>query len=335
MLNLFQSIFGAGEQQNRHPESLVSAAIERAVDGTDARLRALPGYKKQLRQSVLHAIDQVVTLVDGLPAPTLAERSNYNTDLLLKALFASADRMQEILANDMTLRDFISGPGKGAERVYALLLAERVEKNILGMELAGDMLRRDVQQVSISFHNHRLIEPAASEADTRRLLKKRAFDHLLTLALTRIAELKSTRADLVRQRDLLERKLNALKQGGWSFDMVENAQPESESLAAELRDIETELSKQGTDAGALQGRLDILADVLGHAEQQLWAEECILHLDNMNIRRDEKDISAHRTDLQELRNARGTRLALLLVSLNPGELPHRESMISAAGRYLI
>jgi len=335
MLKLFQSIFGTGVQQGRHPESLVSAAIERAVDGTDSRLRALPGYKKQLHQSVMHAIDHVVALVDGIPAPTLAERSNYNTDLLLKALFASADRMQEVYGNDATLRDFLDGPGKGAERVFALLLAERVEKNVLGLELAGDMLRRDVPQVTVSFRNLRLVEPTVSEADVRRLLKKRAFDHLLTLALTRIAEFKTTRTDLIRQRDLLGRKLNALKQGGWSFDAVEGNQPEPDTLVAELQEIETELSKLGTDAGALQGRLDMIADTLEHAGQQLWSEEFVFYLDNMNIQRDEKDTTAHRIALQELHNARGARLAMLLVSLNPGELPLRESAVSAARRYLI
>jgi len=334
MLKLFQSIFGGGEQQGRHPDSLIEAAIERTVDGTDPRLRALFGYNKHLRPSVIHAIDHVVALVHGIPAPLPAGRSDYNADLRLKALFASADRMQEVFGNDVALNEFRGDPGKGAERAYALLLAERVEKNVLGMELAGDMLRRDVAQVSVSFRNHRLIEVTSNEADTRRQLERRAFDHLLTLALTRIAEVHGERADLSRQRDLLRRKLSALKCCGWSFEAVEGAQPEHKMLIAELHEIETELAMLGTDAGALQGRLDIVADLLGHAEQQLWTEDFVMHLDNMNIRRDAQDASAQRITLQELHNARGTRLALLLVSLAPGELPRREHFISAAERYL-
>jgi len=334
MLNLFQSIFGGGEQQGHYPESLIEAAIERAVDGTDPRLRAMFGYKKNLRPSVIHAIDHVVALVDDIPAPIPALRSDYNTDLRLKALFASADRMQEVFGNDVQLNEFRGGPGKSAERVIALLLAERVEKNVLGMELAGDMLRRDVAQISVSFRNHRLIDVTTNEADTRRQLERRAFDHLLTLALTRIAEVHGERADLARQRDLLQRKLSALKRGGWSFDAVEGAQSEHKALIAELQEIETALTKMGTDAGALQGRLDIVTDLLGHAEQQLWAEEFVIHLDNMNILRDAQDASAQQITLQELHNARGANLALLLVSLAPGELPRRENAMSAAARYL-
>jgi hypothetical protein len=335
MLKLFQSIFGGAEQPGRYPEALIAAAIERAVDGTDPRLRALSGYRKHLRPAVIHAIDHVVALVDAIPAPLAVLRSSYNTDLRLKALFSSASRMQEVFGNDAAFNEFLGGPGKDAKCVIALLLAERVEKNVLGMDLAGDILRRDVPQLSVSFRSHRLLDSSATEVETRRQLKRRAFDHLLALALTRIVEVKGERIDLTHQRDLLQRKLNALNKGGWSFDEAAGVPSEPNLLIAELQEIEAELSSLGTDAAALQGRLDIIAGLLGHAEQHLWAEDVVIHLDSMNIRRDENDASAPGITLQELHNSRGARLTLLLVSLQPAELPQRESVISAAERYLI
>ena len=69
MLKLFQSIFGGEAVCGQYPEGFIDAAIERAVDGTDPRLRALPGYKNQLRPPVTHAIDHVVALVEGIPPP--------------------------------------------------------------------------------------------------------------------------------------------------------------------------------------------------------------------------------------------------------------------------
>ena len=68
MLKLLQSIFG-GVTEGNYPKSLVTAAIERAVDGTDPCLRAISGYKKKLRPAVLRSIDHVVSLVDRLPVP--------------------------------------------------------------------------------------------------------------------------------------------------------------------------------------------------------------------------------------------------------------------------
>ena len=335
MLKLFQSIFGGGEQRGRYPESLIEAAIERTVDGTDPRLRALFGYKKHLRPSVIHAIDHVVALVNSIPAPLDATRSDYSADPRLKALFASADHMLEVFGDDVALKEYRSSAAGSAERVIALLLAERAEKNVLGMEMAGDMLRRDVAQVAIIFRSHRLVEPTVNETETRRQLMRRAGDHLLTLALTRITEVQSERADLARQRDLLRRKLSVLKRGGWTFETVEGVPPDPKVLMAELQEIETELTNLGTDSGDLNARLGMVADVLGHAEQQLWAENIVLHLDRMNIQRDAQDESVQPIVLQELHNARGVRVALLLVSLAPGELPQREDFITAAERYLV
>ena len=83
------------------------------------------------------------------------------------------------------------------------------------------------------------------------------------------------------------------------------------------------------------GRDRGVADLLGHVEQQFWAGDLVIHLDNMNIWRDAQDPSAQRITLKELHNARGASLVMLLVALAPGELPQRENVISAAERYLI
>lgn len=334
MLKLFQSIFGAGEAQGRYPESLVETAIERAVDGTDPRLRAMPGYRKHLRTPVIHAIDHVIALVGTLPAPLPAGRGDYSADPRLMALFASPEHMLETFANDSALREFGRGPAGGSERVTALLLAERVEKHVLGMDLSGEMLRRDVAQVAVNFGSHRLLDPAASEEQTRRQLMRRAFDHLLTLALTCIAEVKGERADLTHQRDLLRRKLSALQRGGWSFEHEPTAPQDPAGLSSELDEIEARLKKLGADTKVLQNHLDIVAGLLSQAERQLWGETITLNLDRMNIQRDAQDPAARQVVLQELHNARGARLVLLLISLLPGELPRREDFFTAAQRYL-
>jgi len=110
--------------------------------------------------------------------------------------------------------------------------------------------------------------------------------------------------------------------------------PDPDALNAELQEIETELTKLGDDsvpAGASGHR----RRCTGQAGRQLWIEDRVMHLDRMNIQRDTQDASAQRVALQELINARGRRLAVLLVSLAPGELPQREDMITAAERYLV
>jgi len=334
-LKLFQSIFGRGETRGRYAESLIEAAIERAVDGTDSRLRLLPGYRKRLRQPVIRAIDHVVALVDGLPACVPAGRSDHGAEPRLAAMFASAQDMLEIFGRDSELADFLSSPDAfGAQRVSALLLAERVERNTLGMDLIGDQVRRDVQQVAVSFTGHRLLDPRGDEQETRRQLKRRAFDHLLSLALTRIAEVRIEREDLTRQRDLLRRKLTALERGGWGFDAPPAGHPNPAALATELDAVTGQLEALGADEGVLGAHLEVVAELLGEAHRQLWAEEITLYLDPMNIQRDAQHPSARRIVLQELHNAQGRRVTLLPISIAPGDLPPREDFVAMAERYL-
>ena len=334
-MRLFQSIFGGDEAHGRYPESLIEQAMERAVDGTDPRLRLLPGYRKRLRQPVIQAIDHVVALVDGIPAPLLARAGHHGDEPLLKAAFSSAGDMLDALGRDSALRSFLASPeGRGAEQVTALLLAERVERSILGMDLIGDQVHRDVPQVTVSFAGHRLLDPSATEAESRRQWKRRAFDHLLTLALTRIAETRVERADLKRQHDLLRRKLTALEHGGWSFEPAEDAHPDPAALQVELDKLTAQLNAVGADQDVLRVHLQLVAELLGEAPSQIWAEPVGLWLDAMNIQRAADDPSARLVQLWELHNARGRRAVMLALSITPGDLPIREDLVTAAQRYL-
>jgi hypothetical protein len=334
MLKLFQSIFTGGKDHGRYPESLIEAAIERAVDGTDARLRTMPGYRRRLHAPVIHAADHVIAMVDSLPDPLVADSDSYGADARLATVFASAERMQEVFGNDPLLGEFRKSHPAGEGRVTALLLAERVEKNVMGMELNGELLRRDVPQVAVSFRGHRLVDPADSEEETRRQLKRRAFDHLLSLALLRVTEVQSERADLSRQRDLLRRKLRDVERGGWNFAAAGAESVDPAGLQADIDEVEGQLEALGADQHVLGAHLDIVCGLLADAEKQFWAEDISLCLDRMNIRRDAQDTSAREVGFQELHNARGARLVMLLLSIAPGNLPQREDFIDAAARYL-
>lgn len=334
MLKLFESIFGPGEAPGRFPDSLVEMAIERSVDATNPLMRALRGYRKHLRAPVIHALEHVNSLVDSIPAPLSAEYGNYGADARLAALFASAEHMIEVFADDFSLREFLRSSPAGSESVIALLLAERSEKHVLGMEMVGEVLRRDVAQVAINFHNHRLADPSATEEQTRRQLKRRAFDHLLTLSLRRIVEVMGERADLARQRALLRRKLKTLQRGGWGFEYDPEGPQDPSSVSKALDRIEQRLTELGGDTKVLQTHMGVLVGVLSQAERQLWSDSTVLTLDRMNIQRGPRDPSARQIELQELHNARGERLVLLLIALRPQELPQKEDFIAAAQHYL-
>ena len=334
-MKLFQSIFGGREAVGHYPESLIEMAIERTVDGTDPRLRLVPGYRKRLRAPVIHAIDHVVALVDRIPATVTAGLGGYRNDPRLSALFASGEEMLRVFARDRALSEYLCGhAGRGAEPVTALLMARREERHILGMDVVGDQVRRDVAQVTVSFSAHHLLEPQAMDEECRRFLKRRAFDHLLALALARITEAQVERADLTRQRDLLRRQLRNMQRGTLSFDRPNPDDPDAAGIQAEFEAISQQLQLLGADTGLLKAHLEIVADRLAEAEHQVWSEDIQLCLGPMNILRDPDDTSARVMVLHELQSAGGARAVVLPVAIDPRALPHQEDFVSAAERYL-
>ena len=143
---------------------------------------------------MIHAVDHVVRLVEGLPSPAELSRKGYSADPRLSACFASADHLTEVVNADRALSDFLASTDAGvAERIIALLVTVKQERKVLGVALEGEILKRDVPQITVSFANHRVVDPATTYEETRRLLKRRAFDHLLGIALGRIAPARRAR----------------------------------------------------------------------------------------------------------------------------------------------
>ena len=320
MFRLFQSIFGS-TGQGPYPESLVTEAIERAVDGTDPWLRAVSGYKRKLKPAVIRAIDHVVALVDGLSPPIDASVGSFGTDPLLKAFFISSADMRKVFGGERNLADFLRGEGGALPRVTALLMVKKVEKVILGVELSGDIIMRDVPQRTVSFEAHQLLDPTGDESETRRLLKRRAFDHLLSIALRRISLMKMEREDLERRRSLLEAKLNLLQNGNWGFDAAGPAErPDLPVLEEKLGQIESQLLELGGDSGMLKVYLDRVVEVLGRPEEILWARKESLIVDKMGITRTKASSDVPELMLDELCNAAGERRIVSLVSLPGDEL---------------
>ncbi|MGB7932918.1 MAG: hypothetical protein WCH04_11960, partial [Gammaproteobacteria bacterium] len=200
MLHLLSSLFrpAAGEVGDLD-KALIEAATERAIDATDPRLRALGNYRKRLREPVEQAARHIIALVDSQPAAMEISRRSYGTDPRLRAFFVSAEHLQEVLGGMKTVRDYLQGiSGPLPDAIFGLLSLAWKERTVLGTEQHGEIVRRDVKQVAVSFFDHRFGAPAGSEADFRWELKKRGYDYLLEVALKTIISTRSKRQDLKR-----------------------------------------------------------------------------------------------------------------------------------------
>jgi len=337
MFKLFQSIFGTtAEAHGKYSEKLIDDAIERAVDATDARMRAVSGYRKNLRPAIIHALDHIVAIVDGLAPPLALSRSAFGSNAEVSDFFASVEDMNHILARDAEMRQWQQSAGSAlADRVVALLLMTLNERNVLGVALEGDQLRHDVAQVTVSFGKHRFADPTADEQETRRMLMRRAGDHLLSLALGRIAESQGERRELQRERDLLRLKVKALAGGHWGFDSGGDdgaAATDPEAVERRLAEIDGQLAALGS--GQLQAHLDILIDTLTRAEDHFRSERSTLCIDRQGIQQSQPGPMAPEIDLTVLRNAVGQSLVVRLVSIERHDLPPPPDLLREGQRFL-
>ncbi len=317
-------------------QSLIQAAIERAIEGTDTRLRALAGYQKKLQARIEQAVDHIVALVESIPEAVELSAASFGANPLIHAMFCSVEHLHEVLGQMRVIREF-RATHRG-EDIHALLVVRRKERSVLGMALEGDTLRRDVLQTAVNFTDHRCIGVAATEPDTRWALKKRAFDYLVGKALARLVEVKRGKGELERQRLLLQRKLEAMRAGEWGLETFManygHCTCDVYTLEAEIDAIEVELGRCRGENLGLEESLGHVGAVLGDPKPWLDLRSLTLFLDRRGIKAEEQDTESRRLEFTELYSQDGERLLILLVRIPAGELPEPGDFLSKASYYL-
>ncbi len=337
MLKLFKALFGAEPvEQGRYPEAVIQEGMQLALEATDVRIRTVPGHEAKLRRAVLATFDHIVTLVDGLSPPLDLSRESYRDEAKIAAFFSSVQHIQQVTREDPQLTDWLSGPeGRVAGELNALLIMQRSERKVLGMELQGEIMRREVAQLAVNFGSHRFLSPAESADESRRRLYRRAYNHILELALGRIVEERNERADLKHQRSLLQQKLKALGDGQWGLDAAKDPPVSAQSIEEDIEQVDRQLLNIGTDDEVLLRHLAILCEVLNNPQGQLWCEPVDLIVDRMGIKQTQAGANHLDLHLQELHGARGGTAVVQRVRVPRWDFPERPDFLAEAERFLI
>jgi len=334
MLSFISSLFTPSETSTTDLDhALVALAIERAVDGTDVRLRTVRDYKKRLREPVIRAVEHITSMVDEVPAATELSPEAYSNDSRLKAFFASPQRISEVAGGFPSIRELRrSGAKPLPENLYGLLSMEWSERNVLGMDLAGHQVRRDVAQVAVNFSNHRFFCPDKTEDASRRALKRRVYDYVLAQALGRLA-------DMREQRTLLKRKLECLKAGQWGLECMFSPEqsecPNEAELELEVEALDKELEKLGGDTRSLDAELDLVSESLTSVETSLSLQPLELSLDYRGIKANEPSAKGVNTvKLLEVHAHPHKRRIILMCRLPRTALPEKKDFLREAERLL-
>jgi hypothetical protein len=344
-LRLLRSLFRAAPAvTGSFNDALIREATERVVDGTDPRLRAVSHYRRKLRDVVAHSVDYVAQQVANLPPALEVGRRRFTTDPHLRAFFASPEHLREVLSFSQTAhpdRPTTQSPSVASTDLYAALSMERIEKTMLGVELQGDIIRRDAPQMTVNFRNHRVAFPTASEMETRREMMKRAFDYLIEAALQSLIATRTRKQQLQQQqRQLLQKKAQVLKRAEPGLEALlanPSARKAAETAAIErqLREIGAEFSRIHADSATLDHHLAQVVATLRQPEKHLRLNRVSLTLNQMNIKvSGDAAKTANTLTFDEALIGENRRMTVLLVRFPRSELLEQPDFFDEAQRIL-
>ena len=342
MLHFISSLFSSADQAAGKPDKdLIAKATDRVVDATDSRLRGFGNYRKRLRPAIEHAVIHIQSIVGILPEAMELSSNSYKHDPRLRAFFVSASHMQEVIGGFTAVNDYVRKlHAPLPDEIFGTLSMDYREKNVLGMDLSGDIVRRDVPQVQVNFSDHRYLGPSDSEEQSRHALEIRGFDFLIEKVLERIVTARSTRSDLEQQRRLLQRKLDAMQAGNWGLEPMlaeqVNPYPDYASLEKEINEVDTELLRLGSRPADLENNIEHINNILGRASDLLSIQEIHMYLDPMMVKKSESSTDERTSHLQltEASAKSGERRIILLGRFPTQELPKQPDFLSEARRYL-
>lgn len=294
--HLFDGIATFAQQQlaerRQHQERLAGLrdAIEQVVDASEPRIRLVGDYADKLMDAVDAALNHCQQLTRQLPpALTLSARA-WASDPRVNAFFATAADLRAMLSQSRSVRAFFQQPGQ-PEECFALLLMVKRETGTFGSALEGDLLIREVRQIQVSFSEHRLHFPAASETELRQDLRQRMLVFLAGRARERIGELRARRDALEEQRRQLRAQLQALRgQARGLRPLLSSADADERRLATleqRLARTEQDLTDARKPLATLDDYLEQVRQIVGQPEPYLHLHPLSLRLNRLGIKLDE------------------------------------------------
>lgn len=275
----------AAREANQERVAAIAEAIEEVVSGTEPRLRALSGYDRLLWPVVYRTLGYVTGLIARLPPPIELSRVAWQWDPHVNAFFASASDLPLVLSRTRELQDFFRRR-PGATQAFAIMTSTRKEKQVFGISLQEDMVRRDVAQTSVGFLEPLLLGPSATESEVREEARRCALKLFIGLARERVSKFQGRREGLERERQIQEARLRSLR--ARARNQAPNAEVQVKIAAAErsLAENADELKALGGPRIRLEAVLEEVRAVLAAPEDQLILAPASLRVDRLGIKQE-------------------------------------------------
>ena len=274
-----------GTRQDRHPD--MDKTIERVVDAVDGRIRLVGGYRKKLHEVIRTSLEYTDGMIDRFPRAIEVSSRTFVSDPYVNAFFSNTHDVQVIFSRSSEIRDFMEDYSyENVSHCCALLCMHKLEKTVLGVELVGDAIKKDVKQTAVNFTDHRIYSPAPTEEETRQGLKNCLFEGLVTNSLERVVQLKRSNQRLQHERQMLQARLRHARyqlgrqSGGGSGEAESRREIEETRLKLE----KTERDLRNIHLATPQVSLEQVIEVFSSPEKFVRLQQSTLRLNKMGIR---------------------------------------------------
>ncbi len=258
--------------------------LERAIDGTDPKIRMVPGHRRRLQRAIGTSLGYIEEMIARIPASVDLFSHRFTADPHVNAFFSSPGALQETLRHSPELRDYLHHNLAGQrDSCWALLCMRMHERRILGMDLSGDRVRRDVPQTAVSFDDHQFLSPAETEQEAREGLKQCLFQGLISSALGELTALRARRRRIATRLRMVQGRLR--ERHHHSTPPL----PDRESGATTWMELENEASRLTQELHKVglptpKACLQRVESTFLHPERFVRIEHLSLRLDKMGIR---------------------------------------------------
>ena len=262
---------------------------EHVVDVVDPRIRVIGRYAQKLSQPLSHTWDYLTEMANVIPGEVTLDWDNFSNNPHMKLLFESQSALQQLLDTIDSLLQHHShdttDKNRADSQLYMLLCMEKRERNFLGTELAGDIIKRDVMQTSVTFSNRKFLSAGYNEEDAKLGFKRCALEGLLHKTHGLIMQSRNEEKQLIaRKRQLRQQLLTMHETKYMQESSLFSHKGRLTDAHPELVDIERQLTDIRLKSESPSHHLSQIIETLMHPDQHLKMEKQSLTLNKLGIK---------------------------------------------------
>jgi len=139
-LTKFQDRSDPARSDEIRPREELLEAVDLVVKLSHPNIYYVSHYRKKLIPAVEHTLKYADELIDRMSAPISIEKDSWNKNPFIRKTFMNNSSFQEFFSQNKELNAFFQKTN--ASRCCTLLMMNRQDRKVLGVEIDGEIVRR-------------------------------------------------------------------------------------------------------------------------------------------------------------------------------------------------